>query len=233
MFSLQHRWSRWSSVLAVTVLAGAFVASSSVRAADAQAASAKKKKKKKAEPAPAAPAPAAAATPAPAAEAPAAMPVTPTPTAAELAEEEAEEERSRTAGLGRVKIEHVNDMVSNFKLVKVFYTLNSHSIYPDPQKPPADFSQKTIPIWEGVLPIGDNDLQVTAVYKGVGSALFAYLNDMTFTKTDKTTVKVTEGQETTVTVISEEDTSPFTMTEDRPRFDYRFASAPMKTTANQ
>jgi hypothetical protein len=214
--------------LAIALLAGAFVVSSSVRAADSDSSTTAKKKKKKKKSGDAAPEPgAAAATPAPS-EAPAALPVTPTPTAAELAEEEAEEERSRTAGLGRVKIEHVNDMVASFKLVKVFYELNTHSIYPDPQKPPADFTQKTIPIWEGVLPIGENDLKVTAVYKGVGSALFAYLNDMTFTKTDTTKVKVLEGQETTVTVISEEDTSPFTTTEDRPRFDYRFSSAPMK-----
>jgi hypothetical protein len=160
--------------------------------------------------------------------APAAAPAPAAKSAQEMEEEEAEEERSRTAGLGRVKIEHVNEMGTGFKLVKVFYELNNHSIFPDAQKPPPDFSQKTLAIWDGVLPIGDNDLKITAVFRGIGSGLLTYMNDMTFTKTDTVKVKVTEGQETSVTVISEEDSSPLTATEDRPRFDYRFATAPMQ-----
>jgi hypothetical protein len=168
-----------------------------------------------------APAPTAASVPA---SAPADVPPPPVPPA-----DDAETMISRTAGLGRVKVQHVNEMGSSFRLTKLAYDLNGHSIFPEPGKPDPDLTQKTIPVWEGVLPIGENELKVSALYKGVGGGFFAYLNDMSFPKTDTTKIKVTEGATTTVTVLGQEDTSPFTATEDRPHFDYRSESAPTKT----
>lgn len=143
--------------------------------------------------------------------------------------DDAETAISRSAGLGRLKLQHVNEVTTSFRLYKLAYDLNNHPIFPEVGKPDADLTKKTIPIWEGVLPIGENEIKVTAVYKGVGSFIFAYLNDMTFVKTDTTKVKVVEGATTTLSVLGQEDTSPFTATEDRPHFDYRAETSTAKS----
>jgi len=165
--------------------------------------------------------------------APQGPPIAPLDAKAEAQLDAEEEEIIRSAGLGYLKIEHFNQMGRDFRLDRVLYSVNGHLVFPDPAKPLADYETNRFVVWEGVIPVGENEVTVTAIYHGVGFFPFSYLSDMTFTKTDTHKITVGEGSQTTLEVTGDENGSWLTEMANRPQFEFKVENGPMKTTAQK
>jgi len=135
-------------------------------------------------------------------------------------------------GIGaRATIAHQNKMGGSFRLIKLVYALDGAQIFSRADDTGKLHDAKNIDILSGPIAPGNHTISVLMLYRGNGYGVFAYLKNYKFTVRSSHTFTVTEGKQTTVTVIGFEKGGITTPLEKRPAIDFRVGVTQDKPTA--
>jgi hypothetical protein len=135
-------------------------------------------------------------------------------------------------GIGaRATIAHQNKMGGSFRLIKLVYALDGQQIFSRSDDTGKLHDAKNIDILSGPIAPGNHTISVTMVYRGNGYGVFAYLKQYKFTARGSHTFTVTEGKQTSVTVIGFEKGGITTPLEKRAAVDFRVGVTQDKPTA--
>lgn len=124
-------------------------------------------------------------------------------------------------GIGaQAVIAHSNEMGSSFRLIKIIYSLDGTQVLARADDAGEDlYKTKSFDVFAGPIAPGNHTLSATAVYRGHGYGVFAYLSKYTFTARGNASFSAGEGKTTKVDCRAYEKGGPSTQLEKRPALD--------------
>ncbi len=121
----------------------------------------------------------------------------------------------------RVILAHRNLMGSGFKLVRIEYSLDGAQIFAKNDETGGLDTEDEVVIYDGNLPPGPHNVQVTLTYKGHGYGVFSYLSGYAFTSPSSHSFTAPENGAIKVVSSGYEEGNLTTEMADRPNINWQ------------